>query len=79
MDDSLGRILSTVERITFSLIALYIAVFLINFSVKVAPQGYGEQLLSGLSVIFAIGGIFLFFLVVVNFINLALSTQKKRG
>lgn len=78
MKDSLDKILSTVERISFTLIALYVAIFLINFSMKVNPGGYGESLLSALSILFALSGMFLLFLVVVNFLTSGFSKQKER-
>lgn len=77
MTESLDKILSTAERIAFSLIALYIAVYLINLSATLDPTGYGHMLLGALTIIFAIAGLFILFLVLVNFLNLGLFRNRK--
>lgn len=77
MGDSLDKILATVERISFTLIAIYVALYLINLSLTVSPQGYSQTLLGGLTVIFALGGLFLLFIVVANFLNSVLIKRKK--
>lgn len=78
MEDSLEKILATVERIAFTLIALYVAIFLLNFSISLTPSGYSQSILSAFAVIFALAGIFLLFLVVVNFLSSGLPREKKK-
>lgn len=78
-DNSIDKILATVERIAFTIIALYVAIFLLNFSITVNPIGYGQSLIGALAVLFALGGTFLLFLVVVNFLTSGLPRDKKNG
>lgn len=69
MNDSLDKVLKTVERISFTIIAFVVAAYLISTASNITPEGYGRTLLEGLSVFFVIGGIILLIWVVYNSIN----------
>lgn len=77
MNESLDRILVTVERIAFTAIALYAAIFLITFGVSTDPSGYGRTLMGGLTVIFILAGVFLLVWVVATSINQAGNREKR--
>lgn len=80
MEDSLGRILKSVEKIAFTVIGLIVAFYLINTAISVSPSGYGRTLLEGLSVFYVIGGTILLLWVVYNAINFGnVSGMQRRG
>lgn len=59
MPENLDRILATVEKIAFTAIAVYVAIFLMSFGASHDSLGYGKELLGGLTIILILAGAFL--------------------
>lgn len=70
MNDSLDKILKTVENIAFTSIGFLVAIYLINVAATMSPPSYGKTLLEGLSVFYVIAGTILLLWVVYNVINI---------
>lgn len=65
----LEKILKTVERISFSVIGLMAAFFLLNTVVNLGPGTYGRELLNGVSIYLTIGSFFILLWVLYNVIK----------
>lgn len=65
----MDRILSTVERITFNVILLAAALFMLNLVVSLAPDTWGRTLVSGISIFLVIGALVLIIWVFSNAIS----------
>lgn len=78
LNESLDKVLKTVERISFTVIAFAVAVYLISTAAYISPSGYGKTLLEGVSVYFVVGGIILLIWVVYNSINYGHTERAER-
>lgn len=78
VESNLEKILKTVERISFSIIGLLTALFLLNTVLNLGPGTYGRTLLQGLSVFLAIGAVILFLWVAYNVFTYSRPEVKKK-
>lgn len=71
MNEEIERILSLVERISFTVIALVVAIYLLNTVLALGQGSYGMALLNGISVIYVAGATILLLWVVANALSIA--------
>lgn len=57
METELEKILRTIEKISFTVIGLFAAIFLINTVVNLGPGSYGRTLLDGISIYMIFGAV----------------------
>ena len=66
MDNILEKVLKSVERISFTIVGLIAAIYLLNTVLLLGTGNYGRILLEGLSVFFVIGAVILLLWVAYN-------------
>lgn len=68
-DDRFERTLKLAERISFNVIALVVAIYLLNTVVELGQGSYGMSLLNGISVFYVVGATVLLLWVAANAIR----------
>lgn len=61
-----GDVLQMVERLAYTVIALVLAIYLLNLVLAIGQNSYGSYLLNGISVFLVIGSIILILTVAYN-------------
>lgn len=78
MEGDLERILRTVEHISFSAIALFAAVFLINTAMNLGPGTYARSLLNGISIYMILGAVILLLWVAFNVFSFSRPSEGRK-
>lgn len=77
MDSSKENLVSVVERMGYTVIAMVLAIYLLNLVISIGYDTYGQSLLNGVSVFLVIGSIILILSVAYNIFNVFQDRAKE--